>query len=492
MYKALVSFTTKDTDYRINKVYEETDFASQELIDDLLQAKYIEEYDGTLEITENGKYNVTDYEEAKVNVSSQGSTGSAVLKDVNLVDYDGTILASYSKDEFLALTKLPTFPREGLIPDGWNWTLDGAKEYLRHSGKIDIGQIYKTENGTTNIYFSLQEGRTSPWLGVCVEGTIEIDWGDGSETETLSGTSVTTRVMKKHDYAKEGAYVIKFKPQDENTYFSFRSTNTYGGMILSNNSGSGSTTNRTYQNCITKIELGDGISTLGDYAFRDMNGIKCVMIPNNVTVASTSTFDCCRGLYHVTFPSTISSITSTLFTQCRCLTSVAFGMGTSVPTNIYNQTEAKANISRMMFPAVSSCPGGQNFYSLTYCALPNSGFTTFSGSFSSSYCLSHINIPASVTTMSGSFLDCHTLVNLYFPPSVQSISNFSISNCVSLKFMDFSDHTSIPSLSNFSATSISSDMKIIVPDDLYESWKATSGWSSYASYIISKSDWDAL
>lgn len=425
-------------------------------------------------------------------VPTGGTIGSAVLKDANLVDYDGTILASYTVDEFLALEELPTFPRQGLINDGWNWTLAGAKAYIQKAGKIDIGQIYKTQNGTTNIYFSLEEGRTEPYLGVCVNGTIDIDWGDNSATETLTGTSTTSRVMKQHIYSSPGFYVIKLKPQTGST-FSFQSNYNYGGMVLSNNSGSGSTTNRTYQNSISKIELGEGITALGDYAFRDMGGIKCVMIPNNITAASNSTFDCCRGLTHITFPSSITSITSNLFTQCCSVNSLLFGEATQVSPTIYYNMDNRTTVNRIMFPAFANTnsPTMNTFSTALYCAFPNSGLTTFSSSFSGDYCLRHINIPESVTTLSINLNDCHSITCLKIPPSVTSYKP-TTSNCPGIRFLDFSRHTSIPTNSSNSIPTGNPGFKIIVPDDLYDDWIVEYTWSSCASYIIKKTDWDAL
>jgi hypothetical protein len=62
-----------------------------------------------------------------------------------------------------------------------------------------------------------------------------------------------------------------------------------------------------------------------------------------------------------------------------------------------------------------------------------------------------------------------------------------------MAFYDFSNHTSVPTLANTNAfTNIPSDCKIIVPDNLYDTWKTATNWSTYTSNIIKKSDWNAL
>jgi hypothetical protein len=62
-----------------------------------------------------------------------------------------------------------------------------------------------------------------------------------------------------------------------------------------------------------------------------------------------------------------------------------------------------------------------------------------------------------------------------------------------MAYYDFSTHTSVPTLSNTNAfQNIPTDCKIIVPDNLYDTWIAATNWSTYSSNIIKKSDWDAL
>jgi len=58
------------------------------------------------------------------------STGATEVaeKDVNFIDYDGTILYSYTAQEAQALEALPANPTHaGLTAQGWNWTLAQIK-----------------------------------------------------------------------------------------------------------------------------------------------------------------------------------------------------------------------------------------------------------------------------------------------------------------------------------------------------------------------------
>lgn len=70
LYKFLISCATPTISYQQGKVYELSD---ETLINEFLNAGYIELYDGTLDIVENGLYNVKNYDAANVNVEGGGS-----------------------------------------------------------------------------------------------------------------------------------------------------------------------------------------------------------------------------------------------------------------------------------------------------------------------------------------------------------------------------------------------------------------------------------
>lgn len=132
----------------------------------------------------------------------------ALADSVNFYDYDGTLLYSYSIEEAQALSELPAGPtHDGLIFQAWNWSLEAIKSLTQAA---TIGAHYITDDGTTRIHISLLQGRTSPMMGLCVNGSVTIDWGDGSEAEVLTGSNATTVVWTaRHEYPAPGDYVIR-------------------------------------------------------------------------------------------------------------------------------------------------------------------------------------------------------------------------------------------------------------------------------------------
>jgi hypothetical protein len=138
--------------------------------------------------------------------------------DINFYDCNGTILYSYTKEEFLSLNELPELPsRSGLVCQGWNYFLDNAKEIVEEYGKLDIGATYITDDGKTRLYIRIvAEGRmTVPlYFSQTVANGVTIDWGDGSATQTLSGTGNKTT---SHTYSSIGDYCITFTVAPECT-----------------------------------------------------------------------------------------------------------------------------------------------------------------------------------------------------------------------------------------------------------------------------------
>ena len=214
-----------------------------------------------------------------------GGGGGASAGAVNFRDYDGTILHSYTKAQFLALAEMPTLPtQEGLTCQGWNYSLEDAKAYVEEYGKLDVGATYITDDGKTRLYITIAaEGRMDVPLRLLqsVSNGVVVDWGDGS-TDTFTGTSATTL---RHTYGKVGDYVITLEVLD-------------GTLTLQGSSSYGifADSMRVYGNMLQKVEIGTGMTSIGDFAFRNCYSLASVVIPNGVTSIGSSAFNGCYSL----------------------------------------------------------------------------------------------------------------------------------------------------------------------------------------------------
>ena len=91
-------------------------------------------------VTENGVVDTTLIDSVTVDVASSGGVVSE--GDVNFYDYDGTLVMSYTADDFLELSQIPQNPsHEGLTAQGWNWNLSDAQAYVRKYGMLEIAEL---------------------------------------------------------------------------------------------------------------------------------------------------------------------------------------------------------------------------------------------------------------------------------------------------------------------------------------------------------------
>ena len=237
-------------------------------------------------------------------IGGRDSSSVANSKEVNFLDYDGTILYSYTAAKFAALSSMPANPtHDGLTTQGWNWSLANAKAYVAKYGNLNIGQMYITDDGKTRIYIHLEEGRTSPVLGVSPNGTVDIDWGDGTTHDTLTGSSTSITVFTSaHSYAAPGDYVIQLTITGS---MGFRIDGLLAYAFESDNR------DYVYKNAIQKVELGSGVTSIGNGAFSDCYSLSSITIPDGVTSIGNGAFSYCYGLARLYFlPTTPPSVSN--------------------------------------------------------------------------------------------------------------------------------------------------------------------------------------
>ena len=89
-------------------------------------------------------------------IPSGGGGGADVEKPVRFIDYDGSIVDSYTAAEFAELSAMPNNPsHKGLTAQGWNWSLAQIKSYVAAYEKCEVGATYTTDDGKTRIKLTI-------------------------------------------------------------------------------------------------------------------------------------------------------------------------------------------------------------------------------------------------------------------------------------------------------------------------------------------------
>lgn len=372
------------------------------------------------------------------NIPAGGTPSEPPIEaDINFYDYDGTLLYAWSLDELAGKTALPDLPtRTGLTCQGWNWTL---AELQAENRRMNVGAIYTTDDGTTRIYISLNNGRLSPMLGLGVNGTVTVDWGDGTSPTTLTGSNIGTAVYTPaHDYAAAGEYVIKLSVDGTAGFVGASGTN--AGACILRYSSEADNRNVAYRNAVKKIEIGSGISALNNGAFINAYSLRAISLPNTVTSIGSGVFNGCLGLRFLAIHRSVAS----------------FGLN-------------------MLF----------NCNTVQHVSLPGNASALYNGFAFGCYALADITLPGITTINNNALSNCWSLACVACPPSVTTIGAGAFANCYGLRHIDFLEHTSVPTLANVNALSgIPADCKIRVPASLVNEWKAATNWATYAGHIV--------
>lgn len=157
-------------------------------------------------------------------------------------------------------------------------------------------------DGDTHIWITLPEGRTSPMLGIVPTGTVTVDWGDGTASDTLSGTG-SRKFTQNHEYANTGDYVISLAVDGKADFSGY----SYG-YILSHSSANDERT-RAYLAAVNKVELGTGVTRIGQNSF----------FP-------------CANLTRISFSESVTNIDNDSFKNCYLLICCDFTRCTTIPT----------------------------------------------------------------------------------------------------------------------------------------------------------------
>jgi len=180
----------------------------------------------------------------------------------------------------------------------------------------------------------------------------------------------------------------------------------------------------SYCDSLTSVSLGNSLTTIGDYAFRDCESLTCISLGNSVTTIGDFAFYACDSLTSIDIPDSVTTIGDWAFCTCDSLTSVSLGnsattFGRGAFVSCYSLTSISADNNNPYYTSVNG-------------VLFNKAKTALvcypAGKTATSY-----DIPSSVTTIGDyAFRDCESLTCISLGNSVTTIGNYAFSYCDSL------------------------------------------------------------
>ena len=182
------------------------------------------------------------------------------------------------------------------------------------------------------------------------------------------------------------------------------------------------------------VTIGNSVTTIGELAFHDCRSLTYVTIPNSVTTIGKNAFDRCSSLTSVTLGNSVTTIGGYAFRDCSSLTSVA--IGNSVTTIEELAFDGCSSLTSVTIPNSVTTIGYLAFRgcsSLTSVTIGNSVTTIGESAFYNCRSLTSVTIGNSVTTIgSSAFGGCSSLTSLTIPNSVTTIGGSAFRDCSSL------------------------------------------------------------
>ena len=226
---------------------------------------------------------------------------------------------------------------------------------------------------------------------------------------------------------------------------------------------------REYYASITTVIIGDGVTSIGSFAFAYCSALTSLTIGNGVTTIADYVLNGCSSLAFIdvaannnffssadgvlfkkakttliqypatkqgayTIPEGVTSIVNRAFVGCSALTSVIIPEGvTSIGGPLFQNC---INLTSIIIPESVTSIGENAFYgcrSLTSIIIPEGVTIINFGVFQNCSDLTSVIIPEGVTSIGvNAFLGCSSLTSVVIPESVTSIGDAAFQNCSNL------------------------------------------------------------
>lgn len=384
--------------------------------------------------------------------------------DINFWDYDGTLLYAWTLAELATKTELPPLPsHDGLICQGWNWTLQDIKDAGR---ELDIGALYITDDGKTRLYVDVD---TETWDDFVLNywqsniNTTTVDWGDGTTPETKDASSW---IEHRHVYASSGSYVITMSVKDGKTMRLGHD----GRMLIANGE-----TDSGRCAMLRRVEVGARAVATDPQCFRNCCRLESISLPQTMKIYTARAFEQCTQL-RVFIAADMDEVWQSFY-RCSNLRAIATPKGTTQKNNYAIANTAVRQVNFDMIDAYTA-----EALERVHIKAVNGQV----GDFSSCRALLEVTIPADATTfVAAAFSGDNALRRVTCLGDIASIPAQVFQRCYPLRFVDFTHCTAVPTLANVNAfDQTHAQLEIRVPASLADAWKAATNWSSLADHIV--------
>ncbi len=191
-----------------------------------------------------------------------------------------------------------------------------------------------------------------------------------------------------------------------------------------------------YHQDIKTVKIEDGVTTIGNYAFRGCDNLTTVTIPNSVVIIGQEAFSSCDSLSSVTIGKSVSSICYGAFSHCNSITSIVLP-DSLIDIGVHAFLSCK-NLTSITIPDSVTSIGSRAFDLTGYYNDPNNweNEVLYIGSYliyaektkSNEYVVKE----GTRVIASYAFEGCIDMTSIMIPDSVTNIGSYAFYNCTGL------------------------------------------------------------
>lgn len=195
-----------------------------------------------------------------------------------------------------------------------------------------------------------------------------------------------------------------------------------------------------YRTLIDEVNISEGITSVGEFSFRDCANIKKVHIPDSVTSIDKNAFHSCTSLSSINIPSSVTTIGYAAFASCTSLTNIDIPDSVTI---IDQWAFSKSGLTTITVPGNVTKISDNAFNGCTSLKTVDiqEGVTEVGNAgFSSCSSITSVNMPNSVTTIGATAFNGNTsLTSIRIPKNVTLIRVRAFYGCSKLTSVVFDD-----------------------------------------------------
>ncbi len=173
---------------------------------------------------------------------------------------------------------------------------------------------------------------------------------------------------------------------------------------------------------LTSITIPDGVTQIGYFAFGDCSSLVSVSIPDSVTYIEAFAFSDCTGLVDVSFPDSIESFEGGIFDGC-----------TNIKSTLYDNAYYVGNVDNPYILLLKA-----KDTDITSCSIHPSTKYIDDDAFYMCTRLIKASIPEGIEFIGvNAFTYCSSLVSITIPKTVEQIGENAFADCVSVEIINY-------------------------------------------------------